>query len=164
MTDDLTNMNHNSLADMTGFWYVLHIEHEKTWRRKLCLKQSTANLKSVECVRIREEINTNMDDKTIADQLLTVSVKERWVLWKLTFRETLVRRKVLMWILLYVFSSVCVQFRGISRGRRANIIDSMLRMLEQYSSNLEDLIRERTDELEVERNKTEKLIGQLLPK
>lgn len=40
----------------------------------------------------------------------------------------------------------------------------MLRMLEQYSANLEDLIRERTDELEIERNKTEKLIGQLLPK
>ncbi|XP_038136383.1 retinal guanylyl cyclase 2-like [Cyprinodon tularosa] len=62
------------------------------------------------------------------------------------------------------FHEIFKQFRGISRGRRANIIDSMLRMLEQYSSNLEDLIRERTDELEVERNKTEKLVGQLLPK
>ncbi|KAG7496071.1 retinal guanylyl cyclase 2-like [Solea senegalensis] len=62
------------------------------------------------------------------------------------------------------FDDIFKQFRGINRGKRANIIDSMLRMLEQYSSNLEDLIRERTDELEVERNKTEKLIGQLLPK
>ncbi|XP_030578864.1 retinal guanylyl cyclase 1-like, partial [Archocentrus centrarchus] len=62
------------------------------------------------------------------------------------------------------FDEIFKQFRGISRGRRANIIDSMLRMLEQYSSNLEDLIRERTDELEIERNKTEKLVGQLLPK
>ncbi|XP_034471125.1 retinal guanylyl cyclase 2-like [Hippoglossus hippoglossus] len=62
------------------------------------------------------------------------------------------------------FNDIVKQFRGINRGKRANIIDSMLRMLEQYSSNLEDLIRERTDELEVERNKTEKLIGQLLPK
>uniref|UniRef100_A0A667ZXS4 Guanylate cyclase n=1 Tax=Myripristis murdjan TaxID=586833 RepID=A0A667ZXS4_9TELE len=62
------------------------------------------------------------------------------------------------------FDEIFKQFRGINRGKRANIIDSMLRMLEQYSSNLEDLIRERTDELEVERNKTEKLIGQLLPK
>lgn len=62
------------------------------------------------------------------------------------------------------FMSVCLQFRGINSGKRANIIDSMLRMLEQYSSNLEDLIRERTDELEIERNKTEKLVGQLLPK
>uniref|UniRef100_A0A671UMT6 Guanylate cyclase n=1 Tax=Sparus aurata TaxID=8175 RepID=A0A671UMT6_SPAAU len=62
------------------------------------------------------------------------------------------------------FDDIFKQFRGINRGKRANIIDSMLRMLEQYSSNLEDLIRERTDELEVERNKTEKLVGQLLPK
>ncbi|XP_076014075.1 retinal guanylyl cyclase 2-like [Genypterus blacodes] len=62
------------------------------------------------------------------------------------------------------FDQVFKQFRGINRGKRANIIDSMLRMLEQYSSNLEDLIRERTDELEIERSKTEKLIGQLLPK
>ncbi|KAK2863634.1 hypothetical protein Q5P01_003167 [Channa striata] len=62
------------------------------------------------------------------------------------------------------FDDIFKQFRGSNRGKRANIIDSMLRMLEQYSSNLEDLIRERTDELEVERNKTEKLVGQLLPK
>ncbi|XP_059211599.1 retinal guanylyl cyclase 2-like [Centropristis striata] len=62
------------------------------------------------------------------------------------------------------FDDIFKQFRGINKGKRANIIDSMLRMLEQYSSNLEDLIRERTDELEVERNKTEKLVGQLLPK
>ncbi|KAK5931615.1 hypothetical protein CesoFtcFv8_000122 [Champsocephalus esox] len=62
------------------------------------------------------------------------------------------------------FDETFKQFRGINKGKRANIIDSMLRMLEQYSSNLEDLIRERTDELEVERSKTDKLIGQLLPK
>ncbi|XP_061525256.1 retinal guanylyl cyclase 2-like [Phycodurus eques] len=62
------------------------------------------------------------------------------------------------------FDEIFKQFRGINRGRKANIIDSMLRMLEQYSSNLEDLIRERTDELEVERSKTDKLVGQLLPK
>lgn len=40
----------------------------------------------------------------------------------------------------------------------------MLRMLEQYSSNLEDLIRERTEELEVERQKTDKLVAAMLPK
>ncbi|XP_078101014.1 retinal guanylyl cyclase 2-like [Sander vitreus] len=62
------------------------------------------------------------------------------------------------------FDHIFKQFRGINKGKRANIIDSMLRMLEQYSSNLEDLIRERTDELEIERQKTDKLIGQLLPK
>lgn len=40
----------------------------------------------------------------------------------------------------------------------------MLRMLEQYSTNLEDLIRERTEELEVERKKTDHLLAQMLPR
>lgn len=39
----------------------------------------------------------------------------------------------------------------------------MLRMLEQYSSNLEDLIRERTEELELEKQKTDGLLTQMLP-
>lgn len=56
------------------------------------------------------------------------------------------------------------QFKNITKGKKTNIIDSMLRMLEQYSSNLEDLIRERTEELEVERQKTDKLVAQMLPK
>ncbi|KAH0625256.1 hypothetical protein JD844_033641 [Phrynosoma platyrhinos] len=51
----------------------------------------------------------------------------------------------------------------INKGKRTNIIDSMLRMLEQYSSNLEELIRDRTEELEIEKQKTEKLLTQMLP-
>ncbi|XP_077022009.1 retinal guanylyl cyclase 1 [Tamandua tetradactyla] len=54
-------------------------------------------------------------------------------------------------------------FKGINKGRKMNIIDSMLRMLEQYSSNLEDLIRERTEELELEKQKTDQLLTQMLP-
>ncbi|KAM9317759.1 LOW QUALITY PROTEIN: retinal guanylyl cyclase 2 [Pholidichthys leucotaenia] len=53
--------------------------------------------------------------------------------------------------------------RIINKGKKTNIIDSMLRMLEQYSSNLEDLIRERTEELEVEKQRTEKLLSEMLP-
>lgn len=56
------------------------------------------------------------------------------------------------------------QFKNITKGKKTNIIDSMLRMLEQYSSNLEDLIRERTEELELERQKTDNLVAQMLPK
>uniref|UniRef100_A0A8C9L144 Guanylate cyclase n=1 Tax=Serinus canaria TaxID=9135 RepID=A0A8C9L144_SERCA len=55
------------------------------------------------------------------------------------------------------------EFKIINKGKKTNIIDSMLRMLEQYSSNLEDLISERTEELEVEKQKTEKLLSQMLP-
>ncbi|XP_030630820.1 retinal guanylyl cyclase 2-like [Chanos chanos] len=62
------------------------------------------------------------------------------------------------------FEEIFAQFKNVNRGKKTNIIDSMLRMLEQYSSNLEDLIRERTEELEIERHKTEKLVAQMLPK
>ncbi|XP_077197363.1 retinal guanylyl cyclase 2-like [Paroedura picta] len=61
------------------------------------------------------------------------------------------------------FDEIFEQFKTINKGNKANIIDSMLRMLEQYSSNLEDLIRERTEELEIEKLKTEKLLTQMLP-
>lgn len=62
------------------------------------------------------------------------------------------------------FEEIFRLFKSVSKGKKTNIIDSMLRMLEQYSSNLEDLIRERTEELEVERQKTDALLAQMLPK
>ncbi|XP_074518391.1 retinal guanylyl cyclase 2 [Halichoeres trimaculatus] len=61
------------------------------------------------------------------------------------------------------FDQIFDQFKDINKGKKTNIIDSMLRMLEQYSSNLEELIRERTEELEIEKQKTEKLLTQMLP-
>nr|XP_033802195.1 retinal guanylyl cyclase 2 isoform X2 [Geotrypetes seraphini] len=61
------------------------------------------------------------------------------------------------------FDEIFNQFKNINKGKKTNIIDSMLRMLEQYSSNLEDLIRERTEELEMEKQKTEQLLTQMLP-
>ncbi|KAM4818670.1 retinal guanylyl cyclase 2 [Thomomys bottae] len=61
------------------------------------------------------------------------------------------------------FYEIFNQFKTCNKGKKTNIIDSMLRMLEQYSSNLEDLIRERTEELEIEKQKTEKLLTQMLP-
>ncbi|XP_037538865.1 retinal guanylyl cyclase 2 [Nematolebias whitei] len=61
------------------------------------------------------------------------------------------------------FDEIFDEFKNINKGKKTNIIDSMLRMLEQYSSNLEELIRERTEELEIEKQKTEKLLTQMLP-
>ena len=37
-------------------------------------------------------------------------------------------------------------------------------MLEKYSSNLEDLIKERTVQLDVEKKKTEQLLNRMLPR
>ena len=42
--------------------------------------------------------------------------------------------------------------------RKTNIVDSMFQMLEKYSNNLEELIHERTEELNEEKKKTEQLL------
>ncbi|KAI8129698.1 Retinal guanylyl cyclase 2 [Lucilia cuprina] len=39
----------------------------------------------------------------------------------------------------------------------------MFQMLEKYSNNLEELIRERTEQLDIERKKTEQLLNRMLP-
>lgn len=39
----------------------------------------------------------------------------------------------------------------------------MNEMLEHYSSNLEDLIKARTEELDAERKKTDQLLNRMLP-
>ena len=44
-----------------------------------------------------------------------------------------------------------------------NILDNMIKMLESYSNDLEELVAERTDELAVEKQKTDRLLYQMLP-
>jgi hypothetical protein len=56
-----------------------------------------------------------------------------------------------------------VSNRLLSYSRKVNIVDTMFKMLEQYSNNLEDLIRERTTQLEEEKKKTDQLLSQMLP-
>lgn len=47
--------------------------------------------------------------------------------------------------------------------RKVNIVDSMFAMLEKYSNNLEELIHERTEELNEEKKKTEQLLFRMMP-
>lgn len=47
--------------------------------------------------------------------------------------------------------------------RKGNIVDTMFQMLEKYSNNLEDLIRERTLQLDEEKKKTDQLLARMLP-
>lgn len=56
-----------------------------------------------------------------------------------------------------------IHFKTFNKSKKTNIIDSILWMLGKYSSNLEDLIWEWTEELEIEKQKTEKLLTQMLP-
>ncbi|XP_043849640.1 retinal guanylyl cyclase 2 [Dromiciops gliroides] len=55
------------------------------------------------------------------------------------------------------------QFKSINQGKKSSVADSMLRLLEKYSHDLEDLVQARTEELELEKQKTEKLLSQMLP-
>lgn len=48
-------------------------------------------------------------------------------------------------------------------NRKLNIVDSMFRMLEKYSNDLEDIVKERTMELEEEKKKTDLLLFRMLP-
>jgi len=43
-------------------------------------------------------------------------------------------------------------------------VDTMFQMLEKYSNNLEELIRERTEQLDLEKKKTEQLLNRMLPR
>ncbi|XP_055849353.1 uncharacterized protein LOC129914231 [Episyrphus balteatus] len=61
------------------------------------------------------------------------------------------------------FNSVYERFKMLNHGRKVNFVDTMFQMLEKYSNNLEELIRERTDQLDIERKKTEQLLNRMLP-
>ncbi|XP_075235851.1 retinal guanylyl cyclase 1 [Lycorma delicatula] len=54
-------------------------------------------------------------------------------------------------------------FKTLNHGRKVNFVDTMFQMLEKYSNNLEDLIRERTEQLDMEKKKTEQLLNRMLP-
>ncbi|XP_033351701.1 uncharacterized protein LOC117234512 isoform X1 [Bombus vosnesenskii] len=61
------------------------------------------------------------------------------------------------------FNDVHDLFKKLNHGRKVNIVDTMFQMLEKYSNNLEELIRERTEQLDMEKKKTEQLLNRMLP-
>ncbi|XP_043477214.1 retinal guanylyl cyclase 2-like isoform X1 [Leptopilina heterotoma] len=61
------------------------------------------------------------------------------------------------------FNAVYDLFKKLNHGRKVNFVDTMFEMLEKYSNNLEELIRERTEQLDMEKKKTEQLLNRMLP-
>ncbi|KAM7307789.1 hypothetical protein ISCGN_011425 [Ixodes scapularis] len=62
-----------------------------------------------------------------------------------------------------MFRSVVSSHFARRKRRKSNIVETMFQMLEKYSNNLEDLIRERTVQLDEEKKKTEQLLNRMLP-
>ncbi|CAI9719893.1 retinal guanylyl cyclase 2-like [Octopus vulgaris] len=59
--------------------------------------------------------------------------------------------------------SIYHQFKEFNNGRKQNFVDTMFKMLEKYSTDLEDIVRERTMQLEEEKKKTDELLYRMLP-
>nr|XP_006816519.1 PREDICTED: atrial natriuretic peptide receptor 1-like [Saccoglossus kowalevskii] len=55
-------------------------------------------------------------------------------------------------------------FRGINSQSAGNILDNLLRRMEQYANNLESLVEERTEAFYEEKRRAEELLYQVLPK
>lgn len=63
-----------------------------------------------------------------------------------------------------MYNSIGEKFKLLNHGRKVNFVDTMFQMLEKYSNNLEELIKERTEQLDMERKKTEQLLNRMLPR
>lgn len=51
-----------------------------------------------------------------------------------------------------------------TRGKEETLMDTLLHRMEQYASNLEEIVEERTQQLIIEKKKSEELLYQILPR
>lgn len=52
----------------------------------------------------------------------------------------------------------------LCRGYCENLMDDLLRRMEQYANNLEALVEEKTEQLSMEKRRSEELLYQVLPR
>lgn len=64
-----------------------------------------------------------------------------------------------------IFYDIVVQIATENfRGFCENLMDDLLRRMEQYANNLESLVEEKTEQLSMEKRRTEELLYQVLPR
>ncbi|CAD5112905.1 DgyrCDS2112 [Dimorphilus gyrociliatus] len=61
-------------------------------------------------------------------------------------------------------SEIKQQLRKLTGGKEVNIMDDLLKRMEQYANNLENIVEERTMQLAEEKQRTDELLLQILPK
>ncbi|XP_024887866.1 atrial natriuretic peptide receptor 1 isoform X2 [Temnothorax curvispinosus] len=62
------------------------------------------------------------------------------------------------------FHAIRGTIRGIMKGYCENLMDDLLRRMEQYANNLEALVEEKTEQLSLEKRRSEELLYQVLPR
>ncbi|CAD7076674.1 unnamed protein product [Hermetia illucens] len=62
------------------------------------------------------------------------------------------------------FATIRSTVRLIMKGFCENLMDDLLRRMEQYANNLESLVEEKTEQLSMEKRRTEELLYQVLPR
>ena len=53
--------------------------------------------------------------------------------------------------------------KNVCCGKKFNIMDNVIEMMEAYATNLEEIVQSRTAELEEEKKKTDLLLYRMLP-
>ena len=74
-------------------------------------------------------------------------------------KEILRQSNEIIWEIIASVKTIFFQF-----FRNANIVDNMIRMMEDYTNQLENLVDERTMQLAEEKAKTDELLYKMLPK
>ncbi|XP_068741213.1 atrial natriuretic peptide receptor 1-like isoform X3 [Montipora capricornis] len=62
------------------------------------------------------------------------------------------------------FSTIKARLRAMNKTKNTDIVDNMVQMMEKYTDQLEELVAERTKQLEIEKAKTDELLYKMLPK
>lgn len=62
------------------------------------------------------------------------------------------------------FDDIMKTCKKLNGGKNINIVDNMIHMMEKYTDHLEDLVMDRTKQLEEEKAKTDELLYRMLPR